>query len=86
MTIPRTDVLTLEEPVSLVFEGPTQELVVVILPLDISRVEIGIELPNPMIGLLQIKESHFSGGKEETGLPQLLKVSGEGEANLSGKL
>lgn len=42
------DVLTLKWPVNLVFNGLTQELVVVLLPLDISRVEIGLGLPNSM--------------------------------------
>lgn len=48
LRIPRMDVLTLERPINLVFEEPTQELAILPLPMDISRVEIGIGLPNPM--------------------------------------
>lgn len=49
LKISRTNVLTLERPVNLAFEGPTQEIVIVLLPLDISRIEIGLGLPKLMI-------------------------------------
>lgn len=50
LRIPRTDVLTLKRVVNLVFEGATQELVFVLFPKDISRLELSLGLPNPMIG------------------------------------
>lgn len=50
LRIPKTDVLTLERPVSLDFEGLLHEIVIVLLPQDLSKLEISLGMPKPMIG------------------------------------
>lgn len=76
-------VLTLERSVNLVFEGPTQELIVVIFPLisQDSRVEIGIGFPNPMTwDCYKAKISSLFRKKKNMDLPSPSVSSGKGKA------
>lgn len=49
LRIPKTDVFTLEKPVNLDFEGLLHEMVIVLLPQDLSKLEIELGLPNPIL-------------------------------------
>lgn len=50
LRIPKTDALTLERPVSLECMELIHELVIILSPQELSKLELKLNLPNLMIG------------------------------------
>lgn len=78
LRIPKTDVLTLENHVSLEFIELLYEMVIVLLPQVLDKLELGVSLPNIILGdLLKVKFTPLS--KKRKNLTPL------GPSNPSGK-